>query len=326
MCEVRLHRLLGILLLLDSRGTMTAKNLASILETSERTIYRDIDILCESGVPIYAHSGPKGGYSVMNDFKINFNVLEFKDAFHLLLSGMGIYPDKNSEMSQHLKNALIKLENSVSEEHQAEIIKAKEKFFVDSQPWWGEGEDYSNLDIIKNAILNLNKIKIYYKKFNNETSERVLRPYGAVVKDSKWYLIGLCEMKNEIRVFMFKRILKVDVMDEKFTMPTDFSLENFWEDSKKHFKKTATGASKPPTYLVRLKSPEPLPETLRGFDEVFKEKINKATIYCIDMISFQTAISILFPLSDSIEVLEPDYLREYIKKKAEKIINLYLNS
>lgn len=58
---MRLHRLLGILTLLDSRKTITASKLAKILETSERTIYRDIDILCESGIPITSSSGHSGG-------------------------------------------------------------------------------------------------------------------------------------------------------------------------------------------------------------------------------------------------------------------------
>lgn len=72
---MRLHRLLGIIMLLDSRGTMKACSLAKILETSERTIYRDIDILCEAGIPITAASGPKGGFSFMEDFRIDSGAL-----------------------------------------------------------------------------------------------------------------------------------------------------------------------------------------------------------------------------------------------------------
>ena len=68
---MRLHRLLGIIMLLDSRGTMKAVALAKILETSERTIYRDIDILCEAGIPILSIFGPSGGYSFMEGYKIN---------------------------------------------------------------------------------------------------------------------------------------------------------------------------------------------------------------------------------------------------------------
>jgi predicted DNA-binding transcriptional regulator YafY len=73
---MRLHRLLGIIMLLDSRGTMKAGALARILETSERSIYRDIDILCEAGIPIMSIPGPTGGYSFMEGYRTNANLLE----------------------------------------------------------------------------------------------------------------------------------------------------------------------------------------------------------------------------------------------------------
>ena len=73
---MRLHRLLGILTLLDSRKTITASKLAKILETSERTIYRDIDILCESGIPITSSSGPSGGFSLMDDYDLSLNTMK----------------------------------------------------------------------------------------------------------------------------------------------------------------------------------------------------------------------------------------------------------
>ena len=57
---MRLHRLLGIIMLLNTRGIMKAGNLSKILETSERTIYRDMDILCESGIPILSIPGQIG--------------------------------------------------------------------------------------------------------------------------------------------------------------------------------------------------------------------------------------------------------------------------
>ena len=80
---MRLHRLLGIIMLLDSRGTINAGTLAKILETSERTIYRDIDILCEAGFPITSLSGPTGGYSFMDNYKVNSNILGSNDVFNL---------------------------------------------------------------------------------------------------------------------------------------------------------------------------------------------------------------------------------------------------
>ncbi len=320
---MRLHRLLGIIMLLDSRGIMPARNLAKILETSERTIYRDVDILCEAGIPITSISGPNGGYSFMEGYKINSNTLESGDALHLLLSSMGVKPEKNTEMNQQLKNAIIKLENSVSIEHRAEIIKAKERFFIDSDPWWGKRIQSTNLDIIKGSVLNLKKLKVSYRKFNGEMSERILRPYGVVVKNSEWYVIAFCELKKEIRVFMCSRIQNIEILNDSFTIPENFSLEGFWESSKKQFVKHASVKVQQQLYPVKVRFFEEKQQLLAGFDVHGSCKEGNAWVYDIDMISFQTACNVLFPLSDRLEVLEPLELKNFIIKKCKKILNLY---
>ncbi|UZW13492.1 YafY family protein [Clostridium pasteurianum] len=316
---MRLHRLLGIIMLLNSRGTMKAGNLAKLLETSERTIYRDIDMLCESGIPITSTSGPKGGFSFMEGYKINSKDLETGDVFNILLSSMGIVTEKNTETSQQLKNSILKLENSLSEEHRNEIIKAKERFFIDSQPWWGRKIENKNVDIIKKSLFNLKKLKIYYKKFTGEISERIIRPYGVVVKNSQWYMTAFCELKNEVRIFKCSRIEAVEILKETFKMPENFSLERFWNTSKEKFVNQPTLNLKHNSYPVKIKFYEEKKKLLEGFHIQLSNK----WLYTIDMLSFETACNVIFPLCDRIEVLEPLDLREYIITKTNKILNLY---
>lgn len=320
---MRLHRLLGILMLLDSRGVMKARDLAKILEASERTIYRDIDILCEAGIPILSISGPNGGFSFMEDYKINANVLESGDAVHLLLSSMGIRPEENTAMAQQLKNAVIKLENSISKEHKEEIIKAKERFFFDSDPWWGKKIQYKNIDIIKESVLRMKKLKMSYKKYDGETSERIIRPYGAVVKNSEWYVAAFCELKDEIRVFKCSRIENVEVLDESFNMAENFNLEEFWKNSKHQFVRNASLKTEQAAYAVKIKFYQEKKKILEGFDVHSSSHENDYWIYVLDMISFQTACNALFPLSDRIEILEPIELREHIIEKCYKILKMY---
>ncbi|MBZ9609663.1 YafY family transcriptional regulator [Clostridium estertheticum] len=320
---MRLHRLLGIIMLLNTRGIMKAGNLSKILETSERTIYRDMDILCESGIPILSIPGPSGGFSFIEGYKINSNNLASGDVVNLLLSGMGIHSEKNTEMSQQLKLAFIKLENSVSKEHREEIIKAKERFFIDSQPWWGTRVQNQNVDIIKKSVLNLKKLKVHYKKFDGEVSERVLRPYGAVVKNSDWYVVAFCELKNEIRIFKCSRIESIEVLDENFSMAEKFNLEKFWENSKPQFVRQSYLKVNHASYPVKIKFYEEKKQTLEGFYVLSSMKVNDNWFYDIDMISFQTACNVIFPLSDRIEVLEPIELRSYIIRKTNIISNLY---
>jgi len=323
---MRLHRLLGIIMLLNSQGIMNARKLAKILETSERTIYRDMDILCETGIPIVSIPGPSGGFSFMENYKVNSSVLEGGDVVNLLLSSMGIHSEKNTEMSQQLKNAVIKLESSVSKEHKEEIIKAKERFFIDSQPWWGKRVHNQNVDIIKKSVLNLKKLKVHYKKYTGEVSERIVRPYGAVVKDSEWYLIAFCELKSQIRIFKCSRIENIEVLDESFKMAKNFNLEEFWENSKHQFVRQTALKVQHNSYPVKLKFYEEKKTTLEGFNVISSLKFEDNWIYDIDMISFQTACNLIFPLSDRIEVLEPMELREYVIKKNNKILSLYKSS
>ena len=320
---MRLHRLLGIIMLLNSRGTMKAGNLAKLLETSERTIYRDIDILCESGIPITSTSGPKGGFSFMKGYKINSNALETGDVFNLLLSSMGIRAEKNTETAHQLKNTIIKLENSLSKEHREEIIKAKERFFIDSEPWWGKRIENRNIDIIKKALLDLKKLKIYYKKYHGEVSERIIRPYGVIVKNSQWYVAAFCEVKDEIRIFKCNRIETIEVLHESFNMPENFCLEEFWNKNKQQFVRQASSKVENSTYPVNIKFYEEKKKLLEGFHVQSSMKLSDQWIYNIDMISFVTACNVIFPLCDRIEVLEPLELREYIMRKANKILNLY---
>ncbi|SCZ03205.1 helix-turn-helix transcriptional regulator [Alkaliphilus peptidifermentans] len=320
---MRLHRLLGIIMLLDSRGVMKAGALAKILEISERTIYRDIDILCEAGIPIMSIPGPTGGYSFMEGYRINSNTLGSGDIVHLLLSSMGIKPEKNTEMAQQLTNAVIKLENSVSTEHREEIIKAKERFFIDSDPWWGKRIQNQNIDIIKKSVFNLKKLKIGYKKYSGEVSERIINPYGAVVKNSEWYVAALCEGKKNIRIFKCSRIANIEVLNEGFSMPESFCLEEFWSNSKQQFAKQATLKSAQNAYPVKIEMNEEKGRLLDDFHIHSSINLKDKWIYDIDMISFETACNVIFPLSDRIEVLEPEELREYIIKKIKKISNLY---
>ncbi|SHH90130.1 helix-turn-helix transcriptional regulator [Clostridium grantii] len=320
---MRLHRLLGIIMLLDSRGIMNARNLAKILEASERTIYRDIDILCEAGIPIMSISGPNGGYSFMENYKINSNVLQGGDIINLLLSSMGITPDKNTEMSQQLKNALIKLENTVSEDHREEIVKAKERFFIDSDPWWGKKIQNENLDLIKKSVLNLKKLKVYYKKYAGETLERIIRPYGVVVKSYQWYVIAFCEVRKEIRIFKCSRIENIEVLKENFAIPKDFNLEEFWAKSKQQFIKNSSFEIKSNSYVVKIKFHEDIKQLLEGFHINSIIKVEDKWIYEVDMLSFETACNLLFSLSDRTEILEPIELRNYIITKANKILSFY---
>jgi predicted DNA-binding transcriptional regulator YafY len=134
---MRVQRLIAILLLIESRGQMKAKDLARALETSERTIYRDVDALCESGVPLVSATGPNGGIALMDNYRLDLNRLYRDDVVNLYLSGIGFHPD-GSEASAKLRNTFLKLEKSLPAEYRLDIENARNRFYYDETPQVGQ--------------------------------------------------------------------------------------------------------------------------------------------------------------------------------------------
>jgi predicted DNA-binding transcriptional regulator YafY len=171
--------LIAILLLLESRGQIKAKELASALETSLRTVYRDIDILCEAGIPITTATGPNGGLYLMEGYSTGLYNLHDDDAVNLYLSGIGMY---KGDTGLQLKRTLIKLEKILPQEYKGDLGAARERFLFDETPWWGERPIPRCLDNLRKSVWSLQKIKIMYHKVNNEISAREVFPYGLVLK------------------------------------------------------------------------------------------------------------------------------------------------
>ena len=236
---MRLHRLIGILILIEAHGKIKAKELARAFEVSERTILRDIDVLCESGIPIASDTGPSGGYFLMDGYTINLNKLDCDDIISLYLSGIGVRPDRHSESNIKLKNAILKLEGSMPAQYSKDVSIVQERFYFDPNLWFREQQPIKHLDIIRKSVLKLIKLKIiYYKDSKNiqETTCRTVRPYGLVVKNMDWYLVAYCEYKQELRVFRCDRLIEVTTIDnETYTIPKDFVLDSFWNKWTEEF-------------------------------------------------------------------------------------------
>lgn len=199
---MRLHRLIAILLLIESRGQVKAKELAEALETSPRTIFRDIDTLCEAGVPITTTTGPNGGIRLMEGYSTHLYNLQSEDAVNLYLSGIGMYSG-SADTSLQLKQTLLKLENTLPKEYQHDFKVARERFFFDETPWWGERPTPKCLEQLRKALWQLRRIQISYRKVNSHeaSSKENVLPYGLVLKDMQWYLVAWSEQSEKIKTY-----------------------------------------------------------------------------------------------------------------------------
>lgn len=322
---MRIHRMISILLLLESKGTIKAKELADALETSERTIYRDMDILCESGVPIYSDPGPKGGFTLMEGYNLNLNTLRCDDVVSLYLSGSGIRPNKESDAHLALKNTLLKLESVLPVQYAADLKIAKERFYFDPEMWWEEPVPIKFLDLLRKSIWQSIKLSFLYLKANqnqNERSKRRVRPYGLVVKNQDWYLVGYCEMRKALRVFRCDRIINVEtVEDESFSVPEDFVLEKFWKEWQKEFELKITKENHS-NYRVILKviNEKFLNENLDFKPESYDSEQQKLII---NFHSFYEAKEKMKLYMDQVVVIEPLELKAFVTEYIKDLSKLY---
>lgn len=317
---MRLHRLIAILLIVESRGIIKAKDLAEALETSKRTIYRDIDTLCEAGIPLTTISGPNGGIAFIEGYSINLNQLYGDEVINLYFTGIGIHPKDQNEAQIKLQTALLKLEKSLPEDYKLDIKKAKNRFYYDETPWWGEIKKIKNLEIIRKAVWQSRILKINYKKFNQELSSRTIYPYGLIVKQLDWYLVANDQNSNEVRIFKCERIVEAKVLEQDFLIPEDFNLEIFWKESSKHFK---LGRIEDEYYQVIIKLNKFNDFILKSLDVIDTKIENDIIFATINMHTFNFACSEALEIAGVCEIIHPTTLRNFIKIELMKLLKEY---
>lgn len=248
--------MLAILWLLRSRQSMTAGEMAEYLEISVRTIYRYIDALCASGVPIMAEAGHEGGYRLSNQFRdapLFFSPTELKALVHASrFAASAGYP-----YEQDLMKAIEKIQTRLSEEQMDDLKRHTAGFDVLSAPNDPSLEPF--LRQIEQSVADGKRLEILYNK-GKERGEikRKLDPYGLVYRDNYWYLVGFCHLRQELRTFRVDRINQLTICEDTFVRPQDFSarvfLEQQWfkEYRRDEGEKVTLKVAGDPYYIDRL--------------------------------------------------------------------------
>jgi predicted DNA-binding transcriptional regulator YafY len=304
---MKIDRLLSIILLLLNKEKVTAPELASYFETSVRTIYRDIETLCLSGIPIVSEQGAGGGYSLMPGFTMNKQVFKPQEILALIagLKGMESFID-----NKNIKQTFEKV--SCLGGHQKETIDIN--FFG-----WGESEGIKqNVQLIYRSISNSRIISFDYTNLNGETIFRQTEPYKLFFRGSHWYLMAFCLVKNDYRFFRISRIQKLKLESGIYT-PREISLRD-WNPKDSitderpaeliHLRVSPMGVSRAKEYF----SSENIKEISDGYIEIKIHYPRDEWVY-----------SYLLGYGDTVEILEPVELRDELIKRSKKFIEKNTN-
>lgn len=224
---MRASRLVNLLLLLQTRGLMTARELSRELEVSERTIYRDVDALSESGVPIYAERGPHGGIRLVDGYRTRLTGLTVGEAEALFLSGLP-GPAAELGLGTVVAAARLKVLAALPPELRTRASRITERFHFDAPGWFQSPEPVPFLELLASAVWGGRMVRLTYRRPGKVVS-RVLEPLGLVLKGGAWYLVA--RSSGQFRTYRISRVIAAEATDETFERPADFDLARHWSAS-----------------------------------------------------------------------------------------------
>jgi predicted DNA-binding transcriptional regulator YafY len=232
---MRASRLVNLLLLLQSRGGLTAAELARELEVSVRTVHRDVEELSAAGVPIFAERGPHGGIRLVDGYRTRLTGMTADEAEALFLSGLP-GPAAQLGLGTVVAAAQLKVMAALPPELRSRASRLVQRFHLDAAGWFQASEPVPHLATLAAAVWDGRLIRITYRR-GGEDVERTVGPLGVVLKGGIWYVIASVE--DQIRTYRASRVGEAEVLDEAFDRPTDFDLAAYWAESSAAYERSA---------------------------------------------------------------------------------------
>lgn len=231
--KMRASRLLSIMMLLQTRGRMSAPVLAAELEVSVRTILRDIDQLSAAGVPVWSDRGRDGGFQLREGWSTDLTGLTQPEAQALFLAGL---PAAATELGlgSASASARLKMLTAVPISLRENALRVGARLHIDPIDWYRAATPPVHLQAVANAVWHQRVLRIRYESWNG-TKDRIIKPLGLVLKAGIWYVAALADANKPPRTYRLSSIQKLDVQPGTFRYPRKFNLASFWQAATERF-------------------------------------------------------------------------------------------
>ncbi|PEP48215.1 helix-turn-helix transcriptional regulator [Bacillus pseudomycoides] len=302
---MKLERLISIIYKLLNHEVLSAAMLAEEFQVSQRTIYRDIDVICAAGFPVVSYQGSNGGYGMMDGYKMDKSLLGSYDVNSLitvLRSLSTVFEDK-------LAQGTIERLQTIGPEHHVTSLS------VDLETHRTEPDALRHL---RTSIIQQNIVRFDYINARNERTTRDMEPLRLHFKYRNWYIYGFCRTRRDYREFRLSRLMNLFVTQETFQphheVPEEVALSNKgWQDQLEDV-------------VIRV-GKEALVEAMDQFHQVDKQfhadgsMTMRIPVY--KPLRARWLWSILLSFGSGAEVLEPLALRGIIKEQLQNTLKLY---
>lgn len=315
-------RLLSILLLLQTRGLVSATELAERLEVSVRTIYRDIEALAASGVPVYAERGRHGGIALLPGFRTDVTGLTADEARALfVLAAEGTHAALGLDAA--LGSALRKVMAALPEPHRPAAEQTSRRILVDPVRWMSGPRPAVDIAELHDAVLTDRRLRLGYRHSGtSDPRTYTVDPYGLVVKAGVWYLVA--DRDGVPRLFRADRVRRAGLLDAPVERRPGVELADLWDELRRQVEERArtgpamgAGAPFPPRPVPaperRVADRGAAPGGGAGGEWLRAELAVDSVEHARSLLSF----------GPNVEVLSPPEARDVLARHAAAVVALY---
>ena len=299
---MKIDRLLGILTTLLQNARVTAPELAEKFEVSRRTIGRDIDALCQAGIPIVTHQGAGGGISIAEGFRLDKSVLTTDELSDVIaaLKGLGSVSEQS------------RVERTLDKLHAGggAVVSMREPVVIDLASHY-KLQLTEKVGRIKRAVLEQRLIEFHYF-YEKGQSRRVMEPYFVIFQWTAWYVFGFCLLRQDWRMFKLTRLWDLTLREERYALreipPEKRDFGAYFTDERT---------------LVALFDPSVKHQLIETYGLHCYTETDGGLRLEIGFTNREYMISWLLGFGGKAKVLEPDDVADAILAAAEEILSRY---
>lgn len=299
---MKIERLLALTVMLLNRKRVAAKELADYFGVTIRTIYRDIDTLNASGIPVISYQGFEGGFCIADNYKLTRQLLTFDDIVSLLTLLKGVNRTlKNREVDQIIEKITALIPSDKEEEYE----RGNNSFILDISPWGANVPTEHLLADLHRAITFSHRISFTYISGSGVVTSRTVEPYTLVLKSFTWYVIAFCTLRKEFRLFKVIRMKDCTVQEERFVRQP-FNPHDLF----------SSGVDSRVSVTLRLKFSQ---EVAYKVEEMFPSTVIKkepdSLIVEMTMPFDEWVIGMILSFGSDVTIVEPAELRDVVYQK-----------
>jgi predicted DNA-binding transcriptional regulator YafY len=304
----QMDRRLLILTRLREDRPLRALDLAEESDCSVRTIYRDIDALCQAGVPVAAMPGE--GYRLAPGYHLPPVALTTDEAVQLLLGSdlmLGLGAPAQREAA---RSAAAKVEAVLTPQTRQEVERLRERIRVSH---WMQRERSPWLSLLQQAVVHDQVLWMRYHSYgSNEVTERKVEPYTLVFYGEDWHLVAYCRLRESVRDFRAARILEAELLPDRFERPVGLA-----PDPERNG---------PPPMVIRVwieASAAPWARETPAFGFRREEQAEGGSIFVYDCWDLRRLLPWLLGWGSSARVLSPPDVVDRMRREAEALAEAY---